>query len=83
MNANLIENTRNVRIEYAFPYTTSEAEITIKSRLMPFSVKYSCLLPTDTTEGEIIVDMGNQTGFYNIYYRVDGNLIAQKQLNVY
>ena len=83
MNANLIENTRNVRIEYAFPYTTSEAEITIKSRLMPFSVKYSCLLPTDTTEGEIIVDMGNQTGFYNIYYRVDGNLIEIKQLNVF
>lgn len=83
MNANLIENTRNVRIEYAFPYTTSEARIYIKRQaVLNNPTVYSNTLPTDKTDGEIIVSL-NSSGRHIVYYRVDGNLIAQKQLNVY
>lgn len=82
MNANLIENTRNVRIEYAFPYTTSEARIYIKRQaVLNNPTVYSNTLPTDKTDGEIIVSL-NSSGHYIVYFRVDGNLMVRKELDI-
>ena len=82
MNVNQIENTRNVRIEYAFPYSASKAKIYIKRQAALINpTVYSNTLPTDSTDGEIIVNL-NSTGHYIVYFRVDGNLMVRKELDI-